>query len=267
MLIYGENGSGKTSVFKALLEFFDLRADAVPFTDCKNYFSNAAENASLVCGKVGLTFREEPPPHPPQPSDVEKIWGFVPDGQPDTRPRADATVTEVARRKGLLDYQALLKANLSEVDQFGKTGRPNLFRLFVEQLLGDLEVVQNFGKPTTVGKLWSDFQKTAKNNQDFRGGALSRVEHAQKAFNDGILQVLPPLKQRADTLLSNYFQHPVELSFNYAGAAFQKQRKPGLRTIEDGRLFFDLTFRGRSFKKYEEVLNEAKLTAVRRVSR
>ena len=262
MLIYGENGSGKTSVFKALLEFFDLRGDALSFTDCKNYFSDAAENASLICGKVGLTFRTEPPPPPPQAKDLDKVWGFAPPGQPDNRQRSDATVTEVARRRGLLDYQALLKANLSERDRLGRTGRPNLFRLFVEQLLGDLEVVQVLGKPTTVGKLWSDFRKTAKSNQYFRGGALSRVENAQKEFNDCMVQVLPQLKRRADKLLSDYFQHPVELSFAYHGATFQKQRKPGSRGIEDGKLFFDLTFRGRSFIRYEEVLNEAKLTAV-----
>ncbi len=262
MLIYGENGSGKTSVFKALLEFFDLRADAVPFTDCKNYFSDAAENSSLICGKVGLTFREEPPPPPPQSKDVEKVWSFVPVGRADNRQRGDATVTEVSRRKGLLDYQALLKANLSETDRFGRTGRPNLFQLFVEQLLGDLEVVQPQGTPTTVGNLWNGFQKTAKSNQYFRGDALARVERSQAAFNDGMMQVLPALKQRADKLLSDYFQHPVELTFVYTGAVFQRHRKPGSRTVDDGKLFFDLTFRGRSFTKYEEVLNEAKLTAV-----
>lgn len=262
MLIYGENGSGKTSVFKALLEFFDLRTDAEPFNDYKNYFSDTAENASLICGKVGLTFREETPPPRPRPNDSEKVWSFVPAGQPDNRQRTDSTVIEVVRRKGLLDYQALLKANLSETDKYGKIGRPNLFKLLVEQLLGDLEVVQAQGMPTTVGKLWNDFQKTASSNQYLRGDALLRVERSQKAFNDGMIQVLPSLKQRADKLLSDYFQHPVELSFVYTGAVFQKHRKPGSRTVADGKLFFDITFRGRSFKKYEEVLNEAKLTAV-----
>jgi energy-coupling factor transporter ATP-binding protein EcfA2 len=262
MLIYGENGSGKTSVFKALLEFFNLHADAVPFLDCKNYFSNEAGNVSLICGKVSLTFREELQGPPSKTNDVEKVWSFVPAGKPDNRQRSDATVTQVARRKGLLDYQALLKANLSETDRLGKTGRPNLFRLFVEQLLGDLEVVQTQGKPTTVGELWNGFHKTAKNNQYFHGGALPRVESAQKKFNDGMVQVLPQLKQRADKLLSDYFQHPVELTFTYNGATFQKLEKPGSRGIEDGNLFIDLTFRGRSFTKYEEVLNEAKLTAV-----
>ncbi|HRH04704.1 MAG TPA: AAA family ATPase [Burkholderiaceae bacterium] len=262
MLIYGENGSGKTSVFKALLEFFNLHADAVPFLDCKNYFSDAAENVSLICGKVGLTFREELPAPLSRINDVEKVWSFVPTGQPDNRQRSDTTVAEVARRKGLLDYQALLKANLSETDRFGRTSRPNLFRLFVEQLLGDLEVVQALGKPTTVGELWNGFQKTAKNNQYFRGNALSRVTSAQKKFNDSMVQALPMIKQRADNLLSKYFQHPVELSFTYIGANFLKQRKPGSRGIDDGKLYIDLTFRGRSFNKYEEVLNEAKLTAV-----
>lgn len=262
MLIYGENGSGKTSVFKALLEFFDLRTDAASFADYKNYFSDAAENFSLVCGKVGLTFREEPSPPPPQPQDTEKIWNFVPPNHADNRQRTDLTVSEVTRRKGLLDYQALLKANLSEVDRTGHVGRPNLFKLFIDQLISDLEVIQANGTATTVAKLWSDFQTTLARNQYFRGGAIDRISQSQTAFNDGMAQVLPSLKQRANDLLSTYFKHPVELSFMYTNAGFQRYRKPGSRTVLDGKLFFDLKFRGRSFMKYEEVLNEAKLTAV-----
>lgn len=262
MLIYGENGSGKTSVFKALREFFDLRTGAAPFGDHKNYFSDVAEKASLICGKVSLTFREEPPRRLPQPDDLEKIWSFVAVGQADTRQRNDVAVMEVARRKGLLDYQALLKANVSETDRSGNVGRPNLFRLFVEQLIGGLEVVQANGTAKTVGKLWADFQATVAKNQYFWGDAFSRIERSQKAFNDGMTQVLPTLKQRADQLFSKYFQHSVALSFNYAGAGFRHYLKPGSRTIEDGKLLFDLTFRGQSFSKYEEILNEAKLTAV-----
>lgn len=258
LLIYGENGSGKTSVFKALSEFFDLRNDALPFHKHKNFFSDP----TLICGKVELTFRDTAIPPATTPTDTTKAWSFLPEGNPDNRMRGDPTVQQVGRRKGLLDYQALLKANLSVTDRHGETGRPNLFHLMVTELLFNLEVVQAGGSVSTIGKLWLDFQNTLARNQYFRGNALARIQSAQDRFNDAMQRMLPILKSRADKLLSDYFTHPVELSFLYAGATFHRYRKPGRRDVENGTLLFDLKFRGRSFPKYEDVLNEAKLSAI-----
>lgn len=262
LLIYGENGSGKTSVFKALAEFFDLRPEASPFGEHKNFFSDGMESSSLICGKVELAFREAPVPPAANPADFHKVWGFVSPGQPDNRLRTDTTVQQVSRRKGLLDYQALLRANRSEHDRAGQAVRPNLFDLMVTQLLAGLEVPTAGGTVRTIQQLWSGFQQTLARNQYFRGGALARIEDAQNAFNAAIQEALPRLKHQTDSLLSTYFEHLVELTFIYTGASFQRYRKPGRRTVENGQLLFDLRFRGRTFQKFEEVLNEAKLSAV-----
>lgn len=258
LLIYGENGSGKTSVFKSLVEFFDLRNDALPFRQHKNFFSGD----TLTCGKVELKFREAGLPPSTTPIDTIKIWSFSPEGSPDNRMRGDQTVQQVGRRKGLLDYQALVKANFSALNESGRMERPNLFQLMVTDLLYNLEVVQPGGMVSTIGKLWLNFQQTLANNQYFRGNALVRIQSAQETFNNAMRLALPRLKNRADALLSNYFSHPVELSFLFIDAIFHRHRRPGSRTVKNGSLFFDLKFRGRSFDKYEEVLNEAKLSAV-----
>ena len=56
LLIYGENGSGKTSVFRALIEYFDSDPKAKPFAELKNLFSDAAHAQPLTCGKIELAF-------------------------------------------------------------------------------------------------------------------------------------------------------------------------------------------------------------------
>ena len=254
LLIYGENGSGKTSVFRAIREFFDNRTSALPFLVQKNCFSDHVASASLTCGKVELCFD-------PQVQQV-KAWTFQPQGQPDNRPRTDQTVMEVCRRKGLLDYLSLVKVNYAEKDRSGNDRRPNLFSLLIEDLLFDFPVTIPGGKSVKLGQLWGDLNDFVRRNQTHRGRNLQDIESKLKGFNDAAVSATQILKGRCDSILSQYFKHPVKLTFVYENAIYRKHGKVGSRIVEAGRLSFDLHFLGRSFAKYEEVLNEAKLSAV-----
>lgn len=253
LLIYGENGSGKTSVFKAIREFFDNRTSALPFLDQKNCFSDHVQNAPLICGKVELCFD-----HPQE----TKAWTFQPQGQPDNRPSADQTVMEVSRRKGLLDYLSLVKVNYAEKDRSGNDRRPNLFSLLIEDLLFDFPVTIAGGRQVKLGQLWADLNNHVKRNQTHRGRNLQTIHDKLQQFNDAAVSATQILKRRCDSILSQYFKHPVALTFVYQAALYRKFLKVGSRKVEPGHLSFDLHFLGRSFPKYEEVLNEAKLSAV-----
>ena len=258
LLIYGENGSGKTSVFKAIREFFDNRTSALPFFDQKNCFSDYVQNASLICGKVELCFDPQTHEQPQQ----TKAWTFQPQGQPDNRPSADQTVMEVCRRKGLLDYLSLVKVNYAEKDRTGNERRPNLFNLLIEDLLFDFPVTIPGGKQVKLGQLWADLNNFVKRNQTHRGRNLQTIQGKLQQFNDAAVSATQTLKGRCDSILSQYFKHPVALTFVYQNALYPKYRKVVSRKVDAGHLSFDLHFLGRSFPKYEEVLNEAKLSAV-----
>ncbi len=253
LLIYGENGSGKTSVFKAIREFFDNRTSALPFRDQKNCFSDHVQNVALNCGKVELCFDQ------PQQT---KAWTFQLQGQPDNRPSADQTVMEVSRRKGLLDYLSLVKVNYAEKERAGNDRRPNLFSLLIEDLLFDFPVAVAGGRQVKLGQLWSDLLDFVRRNQTHRGYNLQTIQNKLQQFNDAAASVMLILKGRCDSILSQYFKHPVALTFVYQGATYRQFSKVGYRKVEAGHLSFDLDFLGRSFAKYEEVLNEAKLSAV-----
>lgn len=258
LLIYGENGSGKTSVFKAIREFFDNSTTATSFRDQKNCFSDHVQNMSLICGKVELCF--DPQMH--GQAQQTKTWSFQPQGQPDNRPGADQTVMEVCRRKGLLDYLSLVKVNYAEKDRSGNDRRPNLFSLLIEDLLFDFPVTIPGGKLVNLGQLWGDLNNFVRRNQTHRGRNLQNIESKLKEFNDATVSATQILKGRCDSILSQYFKHPVALTFVYENAPYRNYGKVGTRRVDTGHLSFDLHFLGRSFAKYEEVLNEAKLSAV-----
>ena len=258
LLIYGENGSGKTSVFRAIREFFDNRSSALPFLEQKNCFSDHVQNRPLNCGKVELCFD----PQMQGQAQQAKAWTFQPQGQPDNRPGADQTVMEVCRRKGLLDYLSLVKVNYAEKDRSGNDRRPNLFSLLIEDLLFDFPVTISGGRSVKLGQHWADLNDFVRRNQTHRGRNLQNIESKLKEFNDTAVSVTQILKARCDSILSQYFKHPVKLTFVYENEIYRKYRNVGSRIVEAGRLSFDLQFLGRSFPKYEEVLNEAKLSAV-----
>ena len=118
LLVYGENGSGKSSLFRALVEFFNLDSRAKPFADYKNIFSDPA----LTDGHITVHFDD---------SQMPALWQFGA-----TRPTGEARVAETALRKGCLDYRALLRTNFLH-----DAGSVNLFDLVIRavgQLSADI---------------------------------------------------------------------------------------------------------------------------------
>ncbi len=192
----------------------------------------------------------------------EKEWCFTLPNSIAVHPNTDSDVREIARRKGFFDYRALMRANLAEIDSRGKLQRPNLFVVMVTELLYHCPVTVSGGTVSTIGALWEKLLDTNTKNQDFRSGSAAAVEAAQKTFDDAVEGLLPKLKVRGDSILSSYFKHRVTLRYGYARSKYRKSRAAGYRDIQNGNLWFDLAFNGLPFSNHEEVLNEAKLSAV-----
>lgn len=118
LLVYGENGSGKSSLFRALVEFFNLDSRAKPFAEYKNIFSDSG----LTDGHITVHFDD---------GQVPAFWRFG-----DTRPTGEARVAATALRKGCLDYRSLLRTNFLH-----GAGSVNLFDLVIEELLANYRLV------------------------------------------------------------------------------------------------------------------------------
>ena len=248
LLLYGENGSGKSSLFRALVEFFTLDPLAKSFDDHRNIFS-AYPGASTIAGHVTLEFTDS----------SRFAWNSA--GQ---RPRTDYAVasvsremlTDAARRAALLEYRSLLRTNYGIVNL-----RTSLFELAVNTLLTNVPVTLPGAPETTIGQLWNRLLNSKPRRHSPR--TLADVAAAGKAFNDGFRAVLPDVVQRTSEFL-NYFNNAgLDLSLSLPGVKYD-----GTWVLTRDREFVDreidmqITLRGVAIAEWNRFLNEARLSAL-----
>ncbi len=117
LLLYGENGSGKSSLYQALNLFF---APATPFGDHKNIFVTTDDGfVKLEIGKI------DDETNPPKTYEWEAT----------THPFTEALIVETSKTKGFLDYRSLLETHFVH----RRRANVNIFDLMVNNLLANVE--------------------------------------------------------------------------------------------------------------------------------
>ncbi len=245
VLIFGENGSGKTSVFHALREFFNASADPRPFHQFKHRYS------PQIDGFVAATF-----------SDGNRYqWSYGAD-----RPIAIDVVAQTARRKGCLDYRALLQTSFLH----GRK-RVNIFDLVVEELWRDV-LVPTGGRTVTVGYLWKRALDEFPHKIGSRGGdglmhwrwqhatqsRMRRVRARLTEFNDAFRSQIGTLQNETNRLLGRYLGSDLNVTIDFPGVAASLDNRSPNAT----ELWLDVQFRGTILQEHQNELNEARLTAL-----
>src|SRR5712692_449592 len=232
LLVYGENGSGKSSLFRALVEFFNLDSKAKPFADYKNIFSDPG----LADGHITVHFDDDQPPG---------VWLFN-----GTRPTVEPRVAETALRKGCLDYRALLRINFVH-----SQGRVNLFELVVEDLLTSYPVLSG-GRATTIGRLWQ--QVVTRKPANHRGRNVQYAQSACDTFNQAVAPAWPSLFDKAEEILAAFPECGVSLSFDFLGVSYDVLR----REFAQKELNLGVSLNGQAIPEHQHFLNEARLSAI-----
>ena len=75
LLLYGENGSGKSSLHHALDQFFNLDPQAAPFSDLAHLFSKDKAGNDITDGFVTVHFDDNPPSSLTWPQDGNRPTG------------------------------------------------------------------------------------------------------------------------------------------------------------------------------------------------
>lgn len=186
LLIYDENGSGKSSLFRAVQEFFNRSRKPKPFADFKNIVQPA-----LTDGHFALEFDDG----------KRQEWLFGGD-----RPLGAPPASQTALQLGCLDYRSLLETNFSQ-----RGDVVNLFETAVNHLLDRMEVPVE-GRTRKVGELWSG----VLDSQPIRGhykGYLAECTRALGRFNGAFAPLLTPLIDQATRILRKFpgcdFEHGV----------------------------------------------------------
>ena len=174
-MVYGENGSGKSSLYNALKYFLEANGTA-PFLPHRNFFVTTDDGYVRITldGRIGAL---EWSSHLNQTAELE--------------------ILEANKTKGFLDYKTLLKTYF--IHQHSDW--VNLFDLVVKEILVH---IQNDITGHSFGEDWQTVLKTlpTKNTKTrIRPNAI-----AIKRFNDGLKVKLDELKTEAQRLLDKFGQ-------------------------------------------------------------
>ena len=239
LLIHGENGSGKSSLFHALDHFFSLAgANAKVRSDFLANQANIYSGDASDKTKVSVTF----------------VGGGAIDWTETAHPvdlSIYPSVRDGAYRKAMLDYRSLLNVNFKFL---GK--KINLFPAFVSVLLRDMAVPYG-GTPRELSLIWQRLLvHFGKYHFESRRNSIDSM---MGAINDAIDLMLPALKDETNRLLKVLNWTDLEISdfhFSHLGCNWDLRRPD--RKIRNQKVTFALKQRGEEIDEPHDLLNEAR---------
>ena len=233
LLVYGENGTGKSSVFQALKTFFSFGLPDDVGETC-NAFSGVLEHW------LEVEFDDGQPP---------ARWH----GPPTTPTRLpDGRVLEAALRRGCLNYKSLLDTNYGQ-----GSDTVNLFQIAVGPLLGDYSVPISGGGTATIAQLWEEVRQAKPSYNSKRQVALATS--TALAFNQGFSLALEAIQREVDRLLNVLPAKEAFLnSLNFSGVFYDRDA----RNFDGMKLEPVMSLRGHMIDRPQHFLNEARLSAL-----
>ena len=238
LLLYGENGSGKSSVGKAVRDFLDYRNTAVAFDDFK-YRHTDPPDADRA---ISLLFDQD--------GETPLEW------KPAGRDITHRHFRDMSRARGWLDYRVVWRA--SDVQSGDSV---EIFRPLIEEILPSC---QRGASGETFGQAWEKLNALADQKPRLFNReriVVKKLRAALKQFNESLNGFLPELERQANEFLSAFAPWTsMELKpardSSYDTSAHNDKFFPGsvqLRMRDRG---------GDPLKKPSEFLNEARVTAI-----
>lgn len=252
LLLYGENGAGKSSLFYALSNFFSQHPPAI--AGHNNVFSGLPTTDCAVAIKlVG-----DPTPLAWTSSEHPGVYNFqkpVSDWYNYLFRGSDPRITQAALRAACIDYKSLLNTNFRHGN-----AEVNLFDIAVDHLLRDYPV-SHTGQASTIGQLWQAVLRATPAKDD--AASLKLIIQACIDFNTAFQPALQVLLPKINELLKALGWPEVTLTaLRNPGVAYRSARLKMHRTIENQTLEPILSFRNHQPVNYQTFLNEARLSAL-----
>lgn len=272
LLIYGENGSGKSSIYLALKRFFEERGDDI--AKHRNHFSPATRSSSVrihIKGKdaAGTDHDQDfcwdsTDGHPlPVPKDA---------GNAPVSPLLRSLLVDGSRRAGFLDYRAMLRTHLLAHPLSRSNRGPaihdtiygadakgleaQLFDVVSMMILAGVRVTIGGGGETTIGAL---MRKVWESRPRSRHQWIMRYANRHtNAFNASFNGKLPELEAKVAEFLGYFENHSLTVKFTPVALAWDK---PSLE-LKGAELVPEILFRGKPAVDHHQFLNEARLSAL-----
>lgn len=243
LLIYGENGSGKSSLYKALRFFLASSVnDTLPFE--VNHFSGRPE------GKISVTY-----------ADVDDNGVLIPATEQTYTKSTDAAATDndqtfikiSHRASGFLDYSQLLRVYLNNGNC------PNLFKLLVE-LLGNYVPVGIDTRP--IRELIADIEEECHNAYHRTDYIFQQGESDFRKLEALFPNLIAKLNAEFTPMMSRHFSD-MGLEIELVDAQTQFYDPNYIRNVKvKGEVYVKVKHHGNNLPNYNDRLNEARLSAI-----
>ena len=242
LLIYGENGSGKSSIYKALSQFFESSINPVVFN-----INRLLPNEE---GFVEIAFTEQDDGGTgnwqPVQTDIYRFNSAPPstNDQPFIR--------QSNKIRGFLSYQQLVKTYALSTTA-GQN--PNLYELIIEDLLWNHELPISH---KTIETYWSEL-KPDLDIADGRRNEFRRGRDKLPDFNADLQQLINTILPHVNNWLRDYFKNSMSVALPGIPPPLSLQH-PGYAPIK--QLYLEVTHFTQPYIEYQNFLNEARLSAL-----
>lgn len=235
LLVYGENGSGKSSLYLALKYFLESGVDE---EDKDTDFENHQNIFLQDPGHIKLSLRADQWSRENTYEWSQRVTGET----------NDELIVEASKSKGFLDYKSLLETHYVHRE----SESVNLFNLLVKTLLAN---TVNPLTDRTLAEDWNDIQPPFP-----RRSARNQIESFEKQvvnFNRELANRLADLRPKVDEILSR-FRYNVTLDLDFQGVTYNRDEK----TLDNQEIFLKVEFFDTDIPSHHRFLNEAKLSAI-----
>ena len=235
LLVYGENGSGKSSLYLALKYFLESGVDE---NDKDTDFENHQNIFLQDPGHIKLSLRADRWSRKNTYAWSQRVIGET----------NDELITEASKVKGFLDYKGLLETHYLHREN----DTVNLFDLLVEVLLA------NTINPVTERSLAEDWNAIQppfpRRNAKIQ---ITALERQIVNFNRELADRLAELGPKVSEILSR-FGYNVTLNLDFQGVTYNQDKK----TLDNQEIFLKVEFFDTDIPSHHRFLNEAKLSAI-----
>jgi len=234
LLIYGENGSGKSSLLKAVELFIDSHVRDHDFADYRNFFVTDSDGGHV---KISMRATKNDP-------ETTYEWSQI------TRETNATLIIEAAKTRGSLDYKSLLEVYFLQA----KDDEIDIFKLLVETILSN--VTNNF-TDRLLSQEWDEIRQHPIPRSPKHTKKIQELQKLLDNFNDGLETTLELLKDEVIEILA-YFHYPITLNFNFHKLSIDRSNK----CVTGSKINLHIDVLNTRFSRPHQFLNEAKLSAI-----
>ena len=250
LLVYGENGSGKTSLYLALKLFLESGEDAPTVEETSTTeearitFENYQNIFNMDDGHIKVHLRANSRSN-------EHIYEW----SQTVRETETPLIIAASKSKGFLDYKALLETHYLHRED----DTVNVFDLLVETLLAN--VLSNVTRRSlseewqNISEMLSSLSETGLSQDTTQ--QIATIEEQVEIFNTGLTQRLGELQTRASEILRK-FGYNVALDLNFQGVSYNSDNN----ALDNQQILLTVQFFDQEIPEHHRFLNEAKLSAI-----